>query len=122
MNEKDVDPRVRQLASDVAEGKAARLVEEMIDTAMGFGRDSATIAELKLMNRELKEMRTAARVFSNYNRVRKVAVFGSARTTPDQDEYKVAEAFGREIVEQGYMVITGGGGRNHGGCPKGSGS
>jgi hypothetical protein len=42
MNEKDVDPRVRQLASDVAEGKAARLVEEMIDTAMGFGRDSAT--------------------------------------------------------------------------------
>ena len=122
MNEKDVDPRVRQLASDVAEGKAARLVEEMIDTAMGFGRDSATIAELKLMNRALKEMRTAARVFSNYNRVRKVAVFGSARTTPDQDEYKVAEAFGREIVEQGYMVITGGGDGIMGAAQKGAGA
>lgn len=122
MKEKDVDPRVRQLASDVAEGKAARLVEEMIDTAMGFGRDSATIAELKLMNRALKEMRTAARVFSNYNRVRKVAVFGSARTKPDQDEYKVAEAFAREIVEQGYMVITGGGDGIMGAAQKGAGA
>jgi uncharacterized protein (TIGR00730 family) len=122
MKEKDVDPRVRQLASDVAEGKAARLVEEMIDSALGFGRDKATIAELKLMSRALKEMRTAARTFAHYNRVRKVAVFGSARTKPDQDEYKVAEAFGREIVENGYMVITGGGDGIMGAAQKGAGA
>jgi uncharacterized protein (TIGR00730 family) len=122
MKEKDVDPRVRQLTADVAGGKAARIIEEMIDTALGFGRDQATIAELKLMNRALKEMRAAASVFSNYHRVRKVAVFGSARTKPEEDEYKVAAAFGREIVDKGYMVITGGGEGIMGAAQKGAGA
>ena len=109
MKEKDVDPRIRSLTDEVARGKAARFVEEMVDTALGFGRDNATIAELKLMSRALREMRTAARVFARYNRVRKVAVFGSARTKPEQEEFKQAVAFGEKIVERGYMVITGGG-------------
>ena len=109
MKEKETDPRIRSLTGEVAEGKATRYIEQMIDTALGFGRDRATIAELKLMNRALREMRTAARVFARYNHTRKVAVFGSARTKPTQPEYAQALAFGKRIVESGYMLITGGG-------------
>ncbi|NDG70475.1 MAG: LOG family protein [Proteobacteria bacterium] len=109
MKEKETDPRIHSLTAEVAEGNATRYIEEMIDTALGFGRDHATIAELKLMNRALREMRTAARVFARYNRIRKVAVFGSARTKPTQPEYAQALAFGKKIVEAGYMLITGGG-------------
>jgi uncharacterized protein (TIGR00730 family) len=38
-----------------------------------------------------------------------VSVFGSARTKPDNPEYALAEQVGRDLVEAGFAVITGGG-------------
>jgi len=122
MKEKVVNPHLQLLAQEVANGKAAELIEEMMNTALGFGRDQASIGELKLMNRALREMRTAARVFSKYEGYRKVAVFGSARTKPDQEEYKLAETFAKKIVELGFMLITGGGDGIMGAAQKGAGA
>jgi hypothetical protein len=42
--------------------------------------------------------------------VRKVTVFGSARTEPADPLYAMAKRFGEKLAEAGYMVITGGGG------------
>ncbi|MGL4178269.1 MAG: TIGR00730 family Rossman fold protein [Dermatophilaceae bacterium] len=38
-----------------------------------------------------------------------VSVFGSARTTPDDEAYRLGEHLGRALAEAGYAVITGGG-------------
>jgi uncharacterized protein (TIGR00730 family) len=38
-----------------------------------------------------------------------VAVFGSARTKPDSEEYRQGVEVGRLLAESGYAVITGGG-------------
>ncbi|WP_242094804.1 TIGR00730 family Rossman fold protein [Aestuariivivens sediminicola] len=38
-----------------------------------------------------------------------VSIFGSARTKPDHETFKLAEQIARKIVESGYGVITGGG-------------
>lgn len=38
-----------------------------------------------------------------------VSVFGSARTPPGSPEYAIGRAVGRELVEAGYAVVTGGG-------------
>lgn len=38
-----------------------------------------------------------------------VSVFGSARTKPDHEYYKLAERIAKKITENGYGVITGGG-------------
>jgi len=38
-----------------------------------------------------------------------VTIFGSARTTPDSQLYKLARTIGRRLAEAGYAVITGGG-------------
>ncbi|HET7430873.1 MAG TPA: TIGR00730 family Rossman fold protein [Nocardioides sp.] len=38
-----------------------------------------------------------------------IAVFGSARTKPDEASYALAEETGRKLVEAGFAVITGGG-------------
>lgn len=122
MKEKPTDPRIRSLTSDVATGKAARFIEDMLETSLAFGRDQASIAELKLMSRALREMRIAAKVFARHNRTRKVAVFGSARTRPEQPEYRLAEDFARAIVDSGYMVITGGGDGIMGAAQKGAGA
>src|SRR5204863_4329711 len=69
----------------------------------------------------LKEMRYAAKVFGRYAQFRKVAVFGSARTTPDAPESKVAEDFARAMVSHDYMLITGGGEGIMGAAQRGAG-
>lgn len=38
-----------------------------------------------------------------------VSVFGSARATPDDPHYRMAEQLGAELVRYGFAVITGGG-------------
>lgn len=38
-----------------------------------------------------------------------ISVFGSARTTPDQEDYLAAEQLGQALARAGYAVVTGGG-------------
>jgi len=54
-------------------------------------------------------MRFTAKVFEPYRGIRKVTVFGSARTQPQEPIYEMARSLGRKLAEAGYMVITGGG-------------
>jgi len=84
-------------------------VREMILAALKAGQEDDDRADLKLMNTTLKEMRFTAKVFGPYRNVRKVTVFGSARTSPDEPVYAMARQFGNKLAETGYMVITGGG-------------
>ena len=86
------------------------LVREMIIAALKAGQEDDARADLKLMNTTLKEMRFTSKVFGPYRNVRKVTVFGSARTEPDEPVYEMARLFGRKLAGAGYMVITGGGG------------
>jgi uncharacterized protein (TIGR00730 family) len=115
------DERVHQLVADWGAEKSPELVEELIITALKMARDKMGTGDLKLMNRSLKEMRYAAKVFSNYRAFRKVCVFGSARTPPSEAQYAVAEEFAREMVARNYMVITGGGDGIMGAAQKGAG-
>jgi uncharacterized protein (TIGR00730 family) len=115
------DDRVRQLVRDWGVVKTPELIEEMIVTALKMARDEMSVADLKLMNRSLKEMRYAARVFAHYSRFRKVVVFGSARIPPDAPESKVAEEFAQKVVAHDYMIITGGGDGIMGAAQKGAG-
>ena len=115
------DERVRELVEDWGTEKTPELIEEMIVTALKIARDKMGVADLKLINRSLKELRYAAKVFAAYAHVRKIAVFGSARTAPDSPMFQMAEELGREIVKRNFMVITGGGDGIMGGAQKGAG-
>ena len=115
------DERVQALVRDWGANKTPELIEEMIVTALKIARDEMGVADLKLINRSLKELRYAAKVFAPYSHLRKVAVFGSARVPPDSPESLVAEEFAREIVAQNYMVITGAGDGIMGAAQRGAG-
>ena len=115
------DHRVQNLVRDWGAKKNPELIEEMIVTALKMARDEMSVADLKLINRSLKEMRYAAKVFAKYSQFRKVVVFGSARTTTDAPEAKVAEAFARAMVGHDYMVITGAGEGIMGAAQRGAG-
>ena len=115
------DQRVQDLVREWGAKKNPELIEEMIVTALKMARDEMSVADLKLINRSLKEMRYAAKVFAQYSQFRKVVVFGSARTTTDAPEAKVAEDFARTMVGHDYMVITGGGDGIMGAAQRGAG-
>lgn len=115
------DERVRDLVEEWGTEKTPELIEEMIVTALKIARDEMGVADLKLINRSLKELRYAAKVFVPYANRRKVAVFGSARTPADTPVFGMAEEFGREIVKRNFMVITGGGDGVMGAAQKGAG-
>ncbi len=117
----DWDQRIHELVADWGAEKSPELIEEIIMTALKMARDRMGTADLKLMNRSLKEMRYAAKVFAGYREFRKVCVFGSARTLPSAPEYRVAEEFAREMVTNNYMVITGGGDGIMGAAQRGAG-
>lgn len=122
MKEKVKDSRVRSLVSEVAQGRQAELIEEMIDTVLRFGKDKTGIADLKLYSRAMRELRYASAVFGNYQGIRKVAVFGSARTSPEAEEYQLAHDFSKIMVDEDWMVITGGGDGIMGAAQKGAGA
>jgi uncharacterized protein (TIGR00730 family) len=89
--------------------ESARFVEEIRRTAEGLLSDDADRGDVKLIARALSELRVAIKVLSRYRHRRKVTMFGSARTPPDDPVYKHAVEFGRAMAREGYMVVTGGG-------------
>lgn len=119
--DRQIDERVRALVSEWGCGQSCDLIEEMIITALKIGRDNLSVADLKLFNRSLKELRHAAKVFAPYRNRRKVVIFGSARTAPTEPESIAAEEFARKMREHEYMIITGGGDGIMGAAQKGAG-
>ena len=117
----EVDQRIHELVRDWGCGASSSLIQEMIVTALKMGRDDLTVADLKLFNRALKELRYAAKVFAPYEERRKVVVFGSARTPPDSEEFEAAREFGCKMRERGFMIITGGGDGIMGAAQQGAG-
>ena len=89
--------------------RSAESVRQMMVTALRLVSDGASAADLKLLANAHKELRHAFRVFAPWEDVRKVAVFGSARTAPGSPDWVAAERFAEGIVRAGWMVITGAG-------------
>lgn len=104
-----VDDLIDRLIRHAGEVRHPDFVREMILASLKSGQESEDRIDLKIMNTTLKEMRFTTKVFSPYRRVRKVTVFGSARTRPEEIIYKMAQEFGKKLSDAGYMVITGGG-------------
>ena len=117
-----MDDRIQSMVRDWVDDESVRsMVEGIIITALKLGRERVTVADMKLLNRSLRELRHAMRVFADYRHVRKVSVFGSARTPYDHAEALAAEDFSRRMASAGYMVITGGGDGIMGAAQKGAG-
>jgi hypothetical protein len=104
-----VDDLIDRLIRHAGDVRHPDYVREMILASLKSGQESEDRIDLKIMNSTLKEMRFTTKVFSPYRGVRKITVFGSARTRPEEPIYKMAQEFGRRLSVAGYMVITGGG-------------
>ena len=95
--------------------------QQLLTTVLKLHEDGALTGDLKITNTALKELRYAFKVFAPYRDVRKVTVFGSARTAPTQSAAMAALMFGRRMVEEGWMVVTGAGAGIMGAAQEGAG-
>ncbi len=85
------------------------LVEDMMRTALRTLSDNTDLGQVKVMERALKEMRSGYRVFNRYKGVRKISIFGSARTPEHHPDYRAAHEFSTLMAAEGWMAITGAG-------------
>jgi len=96
------------------------LVGEIVANAMKLLRDRTNRGDIKLIDKSFKELRYALKIFAPYRDVRKVSLFGSARTLESHADYVQAAEFGKQMAAAGWMVITGAGGgimaAGHGGA------
>ena len=65
--------------------------------------------DLKIANAALAEMRDAYLTFGPYRGVRKVTIFGSARTEVGSPLYEQTKMLAAAMAAQGWMVVTGAG-------------
>ena len=92
-----------------ASSSQRRLYRSMLKTVAGLARDGTEVIDLKIADSALSEMAEAFQVFRPYRDRRKVTLFGSARTLPDQPAYAQARALAAVMAEAGWMAVTGAG-------------
>lgn len=85
------------------------LISEMVATALSLYGDELTTGELRLVRQAFREMRAGFTMFNRFRTLRKIAVFGSARTPRTHPDYLAAFEFSRVLAERGWMTITGAG-------------
>ena len=106
---KEVDQAIDRLMELAGGIHHPGVTREMLLATLKIGQEVDYMADQKLINQTLREMRYTARVFGPYRDRKKVTIFGSARTEHEDEMYQKCLRFSRSLAERGYMIITGGG-------------
>jgi uncharacterized protein (TIGR00730 family) len=105
----ELKQRIQELIQFKGGGHNENEVADIIENALKLLTDVQDTGDVRIIQTALRELRYAFRLFEPYAGIRKVAIFGSARTQPDRMEYQQAADFSKKIVASGFMVITGAG-------------
>ena len=104
-----LDRDLDRLLDDAGATANRDVLFDILASAVGLAGDGADRLDLKITNAALKEMRAAFRAFGPYKQVRKVTIFGSARTLAADPSYLQARTLAADLAERGWMVVTGAG-------------
>jgi uncharacterized protein (TIGR00730 family) len=106
----DVDQQIEQLLTKWGVENDRDKFRSIIVTVLKFASDKPGRGDVKQFDSALRELCEAERVFSQYPSVKKITIFGSARTKPHTQAYKMTRDFAKLMKDAGYMTITGAGG------------
>jgi len=106
-----IDQQISELADLFASSETHETLRREILTVIAkFFLEHTDLGDYKLINTSLKELRHAFRIFLPYRDIRKVVIFGSARTDKSDPCYTMTCKFAEMLTREGMMVITGAGG------------
>ena len=101
---------VDELIGDATLSRQQRdLVVSIFETAIALARSDGDLLDLKITDTALQEMAEAFEVFKPWRSVRKVTMFGSARTAPEDPIYVLARDLASKMASDGWMIVTGAG-------------
>ncbi len=100
---------ITELLAAVGHDTNDDLVRKLVVTTLQMDEADVGRLELKIASQTLVEMLNAYQVFSQHPERAKVTVFGSARTPPESEDYKLAQAFSKRMAEREWMIISGAG-------------
>ena len=106
----ETDKMIETLAEVCVSDECRGFFREILTTAVKMGLEHQDVGDFKLINSTLKELRHAFRVYVPYRKIRKVAVFGSSRISESNPIYTLTQELCGQLVQQGFMVISGAGG------------
>jgi uncharacterized protein (TIGR00730 family) len=101
--------RIQELIKFKGGGHNEHEVADIIENGLKLMADVKDTGDVRVIQTAIRELRYSFRLFAPYSHIRKVSIFGSARTKPESIEYQQAVEFGKKIVKAGFMVITGAG-------------
>ncbi|MBN2508159.1 MAG: LOG family protein [Verrucomicrobia bacterium] len=101
--------RIQELIKVRGDGYNADLVADIIDNALKILKDVKDRGDVRVIQTAVRELRYAFKLFAPHAQVRKVTMFGSARTPDTKPEYVQAREFAAQMASAGWMVITGAG-------------
>lgn len=87
----------------------SRELQGMISSLSNLAREGTSVGDLKIASVALAEMTEAFRVFRPYRDKRKITMFGSARTKPEDPVYFLARDLAAELAQSDWMTVTGAG-------------
>ena len=77
------------------------MIREILLNGLKAGQEVDYLADLKMMRTTLREMRYTTRLFGAYRGRKKVTIFGSARTAPEEPIYQKCVTFARQLRRLG---------------------
>ena len=87
-----------------------KYIKQALKTLMRMADAQIDRLDWKILNASLLDMERSFQIFYPVRHIRKVTIFGSARTSSDKPAYQMAFEFADRISQQGFIVITGAGG------------
>ena len=86
-----------------------RQLNRFITTVTELVIGPSSSLDIKIASAAIEEMSRAFTMFAPYRDVRKVSIFGSARTTPDSPIYALTADTAKALADHHFMVVTGAG-------------
>ena len=109
-NSEILDQQLNKLLSNLASHPHRKLIQRALEVLLRIAESDTERLNWKILSASLEDLEQGFQKFYPYRHTRKIAIFGSARTSPQQAEYKMAVDFARGMTQSGFMVITGAGG------------
>ena len=110
MGKSDLDRQLQELVKDLASHPQGGLIQRALEVLLRVAEQDTEQLNWKILTASLEDLEQGFSKFYGYRHTRKIAIFGSARTSPQQAEYQITADFARCMTAAGFMVITGAGG------------
>ena len=105
----DLDARIESLLDELGVTANRDQLRELLVSVARLAQGHADRLDLKIANAALREMREGFEVFAPYREVRKITMFGSARTHPTDPLYAQARDLASRLAALGWSTVTGAG-------------